>query len=90
MATAIWTQDELGADVSAGFDDLFYAPGPLLSNVSPVHAVTAISAVIMSALAIIGLALRPTGRVLRTVSWVSLGVLLVFLLNGLVVFLHGD
>ena len=71
-------------------DDLFYAPGPLLSNVSAVHAVTAISAVIMSALAIIGLALRPTGRVLRTVSWVSLGVLLVFLLNGLVVFLHGD
>lgn len=71
-------------------DDVFYLPGPLLLDVSVVHTMTALSAAIMSALAIIGLVLRPTGRVLRTVSWVSLGVLLVFLLNGLVVFLYGD
>jgi cation:H+ antiporter len=71
-------------------DDVFYKPGPLLSDVSVVHTVTALSAMIMTALAMIGLVLRPTGRVLRTVSWVSLGVLLVFVLNGLLVFLHGD
>jgi len=71
-------------------DDVFYQPGPLLSDVSVVHTVTALSAMIMTALAMIGLVLRPAGRVLRTVSWVSLGVLLVFVLNALVVFLYGD
>lgn len=35
MATAIWTQGELGADVSAGFDDLFYAPSLELFGVHP-------------------------------------------------------
>jgi len=35
LATAIWTQDELGADVSVGFDDLFYAPSLELFGVHP-------------------------------------------------------
>lgn len=54
------------------------------------HALTALSALAMTALATIGLVLRPGSRVLRTTSRVSLGALLAFVLNAPVVFLHGD
>jgi cation:H+ antiporter len=70
-------------------DDLVYIKGPLLSHVSPVHAATAFSAVIMSALAIIGLLYRPRSRVLRGVGWISLAMVTVYLFNGYVTYLHG-
>ncbi len=75
---------------SLAVDDLFYRPGPLLAHVSPVHAVTAGSAIIMTGLAMIGLFFRPRSRVLRAVGWVSLGLAAVYLLNTYVLYLHGD
>ena len=71
-------------------DDLFYRPGSLLADASPVHAVTAASAVIMTGLAMVGLFFRPRSRVLRAVGWVSLGLAAVYLLNTYVLYLHGD
>ena len=71
-------------------DDVFYRPGSLLNDVSPVHAVTAGSAIIMTGLAMIGLFFRPRSRVLRAVGWVSLGLLAVYLLNTYVLYLYGD
>jgi len=71
-------------------DDVFYTPGPLLADASPVHAGTAVAAVIMSGLVVIGLVMRPQGRVLRVVSWVSVGLLATYVLNATVVFLHGN
>ncbi len=71
-------------------DDVFYRQGSLLNDVSPVHAVTAGSAIIMTGLAMIGLFFRPRSRVLRAVGWVSLGLLAVYLLNTYVVYLYGD
>jgi cation:H+ antiporter len=44
----------------------------------------------MTGLAIVGLLYRPQGRVLRSVGWISLGLLSVYLLNALVVFLAHD
>jgi cation:H+ antiporter len=70
-------------------DDAFYTPGPLLRDVSIVHAGTAVAAVVMSGLVLVGLALRPEGRVLRTVSWVSVGLAAVYVLNAVAVFLYG-
>lgn len=70
-------------------DDIFYTRGPLLANVSPVHAGTAVAAVVMSGLVMIGLVRRPQGRVLRFASWVSVGLLATYLLNAVLVFLHG-
>lgn len=70
-------------------DDIFYTRGPLLANVSPVHAGTAVAAVVMSGLVMIGLVMRPQGRVLRFASWVSVGLLATYLLNAVLVFLHG-
>jgi cation:H+ antiporter len=69
-------------------DDIFYIRGPLLADASPVHAGTAVAAVVMSGLVMIGLVMRPQGRVLRFASWVSVGLLATYLLNAALVFLH--
>src|SRR5512143_716859 len=61
-------------------DDLAYLPGPLFADVSISHAASAFSAMMMSGLAVVGLVLRPTSRVFRTVSWISL-LLVIYLLN---------
>jgi cation:H+ antiporter len=70
-------------------DDVIYSPGPILSAVSPSHAVTAISAAIMSAAAIVGFTYRPRERVLRRSSWVGATLLSVYLTNAFVQFLAG-
>ncbi|MDP2067050.1 MAG: sodium:calcium antiporter [Burkholderiaceae bacterium] len=71
-------------------DDLFYPGRSLLADVSLVHAVTAGSAIVMTGLAMVGLFFRPRSRVLRAVSWVSLGLVGFYLLNTYVLFLHGE
>jgi len=70
-------------------DDIFYVRGPLLADASPVHAGTAVAAMVMSGLVMIGLVMRPQGRELRVLSWVSVGLLATYLLNAALVFLHG-
>ncbi|MHB1083743.1 MAG: sodium:calcium antiporter [Thiobacillus sp.] len=70
-------------------DDVFYLPGPLLADVSLVHATSAFSAMMMSGLAVVGLVLRPVSRVFRTVSWISLLLLVIYLLNMWFLYLHG-
>ena len=71
-------------------DDLFYRPGVLLAEVSAVHAVTAASALTMTGLAMVGLFFKPGGRVLRAISWVSLGLAAMYLLNTYVLYLYGE
>jgi len=70
-------------------DDLAYLPGPLFSDVSVSHAASAFSAMMMSGLAVVGLVLRPPSRVFRTVSWISLLLLVIYLLNTLFLYLYG-
>lgn len=70
-------------------DDIAYLPGPLLSGVSPVHAVSALSAMMMSGIAIVGLFYRPQRRVFRTVGWISLFLLAVYLVNTFAIYLYG-
>lgn len=69
-------------------DDVFYTRGSLLADVSPVHAVTAFSAVMMSGAVIIGLVYRPRRRLLRTMSVVSAALVAVYLVNVYVLFVH--
>jgi cation:H+ antiporter len=71
-------------------DDLAYTPGPILSAVSASHAVTAISASIMSAVVIAGFAYRPTGRLLRRFSWIGIALFSVYLMNAVVQYLLGE
>lgn len=70
-------------------DDLAYLPGPLFADVSISHAASAFSAMMMSGLAVVGLVLRPVSRVFRTVSWISLLLLVVYLLNTLFLYIYG-
>lgn len=70
-------------------DDLAYAPGPLLAAVDPAHAVSAVSAMVMSGIAIVGLFYRARQRVFRTVGWTSLFLLTVYLFNAYAIYLYG-
>lgn len=78
------------AALRIGAIDLACLPGPLLADVSLTHAASAFSAMMMSGLAVVGLVLRPASRVFRTVSWISLLLLVIYLLNTLFLYLHGD
>jgi cation:H+ antiporter len=69
-------------------DDVFYVRGSLLSHVSPEHAVSALSAVMMTGVAIVGLLYRPRLRVFKTVGWVSIVLFVFYLLNAYILYLH--
>ncbi len=71
-------------------DDVFYVPGPLLGQVDPVHVVSALSAVMMTGVAIVGLLYRPKRRLFRTVGWASLFLFSLYLLNSYLLFLHSE
>lgn len=62
-------------------DDLFYRRGSLLADVGVAHVSTALVAVVMTGLAVVGLYYRPRRRLLRTVGWVSFGLVALYLLN---------
>ncbi len=70
-------------------DDLFYRRGPLLADAARVHAGSAAAALVMTGLVMIGLVMRPQGRVLRVASWISVGLVAAYGLNAALVFLHG-
>ncbi len=70
-------------------DDVLYLPGPILGQVSSAHAVSAISAMTMTGVAVAGLMYRPRARVLQTVGWVSLLLFALYLVNSYLLYLHG-
>jgi cation:H+ antiporter len=70
-------------------DDVFYVRGPLLADAASVHAGTAVTALVMTGLVIIGLVMRPQGRTLRAVSWVSVGLVATYVVNAALVYLGG-
>jgi cation:H+ antiporter len=57
--------------------------------VSPTHAITAFAAVIMSGILIVAILYRPATRFHGTIGWVSLSLLIVYLLSSYVIYLHG-
>jgi cation:H+ antiporter len=69
-------------------DDLFYTSGPLLAHVDASHAQTAFTAVMMSVLVIVGLVYRPQGRTRLGLTWISLGLFLLYILNAWILFQH--
>jgi cation:H+ antiporter len=66
-------------------DDIFYTKGPLMLDVSGGHVVSAMAAVVMTAIAIIGLTYRTSKKILF-VGWDSLGILVVYAFTVLVLF----
>jgi cation:H+ antiporter len=72
------------------FDDLMFTKGPLLAHVSQTHAMSALSAVVMTGVIIIGLVYRPKTRLFMGIGWISLSLLTFYLLNSYVIYLHGE
>jgi cation:H+ antiporter len=70
-------------------DDIAYTKGPLLASVSPVHAVTAFAAVIMSGIFIVAVLYRPTSRFHGMIGWAGLSLLAIYLLSSYAVYLSG-
>lgn len=71
-------------------DDVLFLKGPILSQVSQHHAVSVLSAVMMTGVAIVGLLYRPTTRIIKTAGWISLLLFLIYLLNSYVLYLYGE
>jgi cation:H+ antiporter len=76
--------------VIVAIDDLAYRRGPLLADVSPVHLVSAQSAIMMTGIAIVGLLYRPKTRLFRTVGWTSLFMFSIYILNLSVLYLQSE
>lgn len=70
-------------------DDLAYRSGSLYAQVSPTHAVSALSACLMTGAVVIALAYRPVSRVWRIGSWVSIALLALYVMNAVLQFRHG-
>jgi len=67
-------------------DDIFFIKGPLLSFVNPNHVISALSAIMMTAIAVIGLTYR-TERKRLFLAWDSIGIVLVYLLNLMLMYM---
>ncbi len=70
-------------------DDALYLPGSLLAHVSVTHAASAMSAMMMTGVAIVALLYRAKKRVLKTVGWASIFLFTVYLFNAYVLYLYG-
>lgn len=71
-------------------DDVAYRPGALYAQVSPMHAISALSACLMSGAVVVALAYRPLSRVWRIGSWASIALLALYVLNAMFQYLHGQ
>lgn len=89
MAIANLLGSNLFDIVIIAIDDLFFLPGPILAHVSPVHAASALSAIVMTGAVMAGLVYRPRSRVLGTIGWASVFLLAVYVLNSYLLFLRG-
>lgn len=71
-------------------DDIAYLPGSLLAHVTPVHAVSAFSAIAMTGVTVVALFYRDEGRLYRRMSWASIFLFVGYLLNSYVLYLYRD
>lgn len=69
------------------FEDLAYTRGPLLADASPAHAGSATTALVMTGLVIVGLVMRAGRRILRRLSWISVGLVAAYAVNAALVYL---
>jgi len=67
-------------------DDIFFIKGPILSFVNPNHIISALSAMIMTTIAIIGLTYRAEKKKLL-LAWDSIGIVLVYVVNIMLLYM---
>lgn len=88
MAIANLLGSNLFDVIILAIDDLFHTQGPLLAHVDASHVLTTFTAVMMSALVTVGFIFRPQGRALFGLTWVSLGLFMLYVLNSWILFEH--
>ncbi len=85
--------DILGANmldiVVITWADLFYTPGPILAMVSGVHLTTAMVAVIMSLVVIVGLRFRQQRKTFIVISWYGPVLIGLYILGAYALFTSG-
>ncbi len=69
-----------------GIDDLFFIKGPLLASVNQNHAISGLSAIAMTAVAVIGLTYRAEKKKLF-LAWDSIGMVLIFVINLILLYM---
>jgi cation:H+ antiporter len=67
-------------------DDIFFLKGPILSFANQNHIISALSAIAMTTIAIIGLTYRAEKRPLF-LAWDSIGIMLVYVINLMLLYL---
>jgi cation:H+ antiporter len=68
-----------------GLDDIFYVRGPLLAIVNPGHVISAVCAIIMTSIAVIGLTYRAAKKRFF-MAWDSFLIMLVYILNIILIY----
>jgi cation:H+ antiporter len=68
-----------------GIDDILFVQGPVLSYTSQTHGISALTAIMMTAVAIIGLTYRAEKKPLP-IAWDSVVIVLLYLVNLLLLF----
>jgi Ca2+/Na+ antiporter len=69
-------------------DDVFYVAGPLYAAVQPVHIVTAITSIMMTGVAVVGLLYHPRSRLFGIIGWVSASLIALYLFSAFVLYAH--
>jgi cation:H+ antiporter len=69
--------------------DIAYTRGPILSAVSKAHITTAIVAIVMSLLIIVGLRFRQKRKTFFVISWYSLALIGLYILGAYLLFRSG-
>jgi len=85
-----YERDQIAAHAQDQASRYLFRRGPLLAHVSQMHAISAVSAVVMSGIVVVAVLYRPKARIFRTVGWVSPGLFTFYLLNAYVLYLHGE
>jgi cation:H+ antiporter len=73
-----------------GIDDFFYRGGELFSSISSIHLMSAISAITMTGVAIVGLYFRSRRQIFNRFGWTSIVLLVVYLANATVLYFHSS
>jgi cation:H+ antiporter len=67
-------------------DDIFFIKGPILSHANPNNIISALSAIAMATIAVIGLTYRAERKKLF-LAWDSIGILLVYVINLMLLYM---
>lgn len=70
-------------------DDVFYLEGPILARVAPLHALSALSGVLMTALVIAAIRHRPHVQLFGRVGWASPALVLIYIASAFLIYRSG-